>query len=82
MQVMITIQKKPGVLDPEAQAIQQALNSLGFDDLQNITVGKLITVEINTNDQKRAKYRAAKMCETLLANTVIESYKIEAIEPS
>ena len=82
MQVMITIQKKPGVLDPEAQAIQQALYSLGFDDLQNITVGKQITVEINTNDQERAKYRAAKMCETLLANTVIESYKIETKEPS
>ena len=82
MQVMITIQKKPGVLDPEAQAIQQALYSLGFDDLQNITVGKQITVEFNTNDQERAKYRAAKMCETLLANTVIESYKIETKEPS
>ena len=82
MQVMITIQKKPGVLDPEAQAIQQALNSLGFDDLQNITVGKQITVEFNTNDHEHARYRAAKMCETLLANTVIESYKIETKEPS
>ena len=82
MQVTITIQKKPGVLDPEAQAIQQALYSLGFDDLQNITVSKQITVDLNTNDQERAKYRAAKMCETLLANTVIESYKIETKEPS
>ena len=82
MQVTIIIQKKTGVLDPEAQAIQQALYSLGFDDLQNVTVGKQITVEINTNDQERAKYRASKMCETLLANTVIESYKIETKEPS
>lgn len=82
MQVTIIIQKKTGVLDPEAQAIQQALYSLGFDDLQNVTVGKQITVEINTNDQERAKYRASKMCETLLANTVIESYKIEIKEPS
>ena len=82
MQVTIIIQKKTGVLDPEAQAIQQALCSLGFDDLQNVTVGKQITVEINTNEQERAKYRAAKMCETLLANTVIESYKIETKEPS
>ncbi len=82
MQVTIIIQKKTGVLDPEAQAIQQALYSLGFDDLQDVTVGKQITVEINTNDQERAKYRASKMCETLLANTVIESYKIETKEPS
>ena len=82
MQVTIIIQKKTGVLDPEAQAIQQALYSLGFDDLQNVTVGKQITVEINTNDQERAKYRASKMCETLLANTVIESYKLEIKEPS
>ena len=82
MQVTITIQKKPGVLDPEAQAIQQALCSLGFDDLQNVTLSKQITVEINTNDTERAKYRAAKMCENLLANTVIEAYKIEIKEPS
>ncbi len=82
MQVTITIQKKPGVLDPEAQAVKQAISSLGFDDLQNVILGKQITVEIDTDDKERAKYRAAKMCEALLANTVIESYKIEIKEPS
>ncbi len=82
MQVTITIQKKPGVLDPEAQAVKQAISSLGFDDLQNVILGKQITVEIDTDDKERAKYRAAKMCEALLANTVIESYIIETKEPS
>ena len=77
MQVTITIEKKPGVLDPEAQAVKQALSSLGFDDLQNVTMGKQITVSIDTNDQDRARYRAAKMCKSLLANTVIETYTIE-----
>ena len=80
MQVTITIEKKPGVLDPEAQAVNQALSSLGFDDLQNVTMGRQITVSIDTNDQDRARYRAAKMCESLLANTVIESYTIEISE--
>tara|TARA_B100001057_G_scaffold283748_1_gene284113 strand:- start:862 stop:1131 length:270 start_codon:yes stop_codon:yes gene_type:complete len=82
MQVTITIEKKPGVLDPEAQAVNQALASLGFDDLQNVRMGKQITVSIDTDDHDRARYRAAKMCESLLANTVIESYKIEINEPS
>ena len=82
MQVTITIEKKPGVLDPEAQAVNQALSSLGFDDLQNVTMGRKITVSIDTNDKERARYRAAKMCESLLANTVIESYTVEINESS
>ena len=82
MQVIITINKKPGVLDPEAQAIKQSLFSLGFDDLENVTMGKKITLFIDTDDQERAKYRAAKMCEALLANAVIEEYKIQVKELS
>ena len=82
MQVIITINKKPGVLDPEAQAIKKSLFSLGFDDLENVTMGKQITLFIDTDDQGRAKYRAAKMCEALLANTVIEEYKIQVNELS
>ena len=82
MQVMITIEKKSGVLAPEAQAVNQALSSLGFDDLQNVTMGRKITVSIDTNDKERARYRAAKMCESLLANTVIESYTVEINESS
>ena len=68
------------MLDPEAQAIKQAISSLGFDDLKNVVMGKQILVEIDTNDEERAKYRAAKMCESLLANTVIESYQIDIKE--
>ena len=82
MQVIITINKKPGVLDPEAQAIKKSLFSLGFDDLENVTMGKQITLSIQTDDQERAKYRAAKMCESLLANAVIEEYKIQVKELS
>ena len=82
MQVTITIEKKPGVLDPEAQAVNQSLSSLGFDDLQGVTMGRQITVSIDTDDQERARYRAAKMCESLLANTVIEFYTIEINEPA
>ncbi len=82
MRITITIEKKPGVLDPEAQAINKALSSLGFDDLQNVTMGKQITVSIDTDNKEHARYRAAKMCESLLANTAIESYTIEINEPS
>ena len=82
MQVIITINKKPGVLDPAAQTIKQSHISLGFDDLENVTMGKQITLSIQTDDQERAKYRAAKMCEALLANAVIEEYKIQVKELS
>ena len=82
MQVTIKIEKKPGVLDPEALAVSKALSSLGFDDLKDVTMGRQITISIDTDDQERARYRAAKMCESLLANTVIESYIIEINEPS
>ena len=82
MQEIITISKKQGVLDPEAQAVKQSLFSLGFDDLENVTMSKQITLFIETDDQERAKYRAAKMCEALLANAVIEEYKIQVNELS
>jgi len=82
MQVVIHISLKDGVLDPEGRAIGHSLASLGFDDASSVRVGKSITLDIDTDDASRAHQRAARMCEVLLANTVIEDYEIEVIEES
>ena len=80
MQVTINISLKEGVLDPEGRAVETSLQSLGFHEASNVRIGKQITLSINSEDPARAQQRAARMCESLLANTVIEDYKIEVNE--
>ena len=82
MEVKINISLKRGVLDPEGRAVENALQSLGFSEASNVRIGKQITLEIEADDASRAQQRAARMCEKLLANTVIEDYSIEVLEPS
>ncbi len=82
MQVIIQISLKDGVLDPEGRAIAHSLNTLGFDDANSVRIGKSITLDIDTDDPARARQRAARMCEVLLANTVIEDYEIQVSDTS
>ena len=77
MEVKINISLKQGVLDPQGRAVENALNGLGYSEASNVRIGKQITLEIEAEDANRAQQRAARMCETLLANTVIEDYTIE-----
>ena len=76
MKVVINISLKDGVLDPEGQAIETSLSNLGFNDFQNVRIGKQIVIELNCNTEAEAREEATKMCEKLLANTVIEDYDI------
>lgn len=82
MEVKINISLKQGVLDPQGRAVENALNGLGYSEASNVRIGKQITLEIEAEDANRAQQRAARMCETLLANTVIEDYTIEIADPS
>jgi len=82
MEVKINISLKQGVLDPQGRAVENALNGLGYSEASNVRIGKQITLEIEAEDSNRAQQRAARMCETLLANTVIEDYTIEVSVPS
>lgn len=77
MKVVINISLKQGVLDPEGRAVETALGNLGFTDASDIRMGRQITLDIEAEDEARAQHRAARMCESLLANTVIEDYQIE-----
>ena len=70
---------KAGVLDPQGDAVQHALEALGFDEVKQVRQGKLIDMELAFMEEAAAKSAVADMCEKLLANTVIESYTIEIL---
>jgi phosphoribosylformylglycinamidine synthase len=73
----ITITLKDGVLDPQGKAIEGALSSLGFAGVENVRQGKYIELELRGPDHASAEAQVKEMCERLLANTVIENYRIE-----
>ncbi|HSM39276.1 MAG TPA: phosphoribosylformylglycinamidine synthase subunit PurS [Afifellaceae bacterium] len=75
MKARIFITLKAGVLDPQGQAIQGALGALGFTGVESVRQGKVIDIELA--DAANAEARLTEMCEKLLANTVIEDYRVE-----
>jgi phosphoribosylformylglycinamidine synthase PurS subunit len=75
----IHITLKPGVLDPQGKAIENALSHLGFSGVENVRQGKLLELDLQETDQARARDKVDAMCKRLLANTVIESWHIELL---
>ena len=76
MKVKVIVTLKNGVLDPQGKAIQQTLNGMAFDNVSEVRQGKYFDIEINENDESKAKSQVEEMCKKLLANLVIEDYKI------
>jgi phosphoribosylformylglycinamidine synthase len=72
----VLVRPKPGTLDPQGDAVGSALGHLGFA-VRDARVGKVIDLELEATDATAAKAEVEKMCEQLLANTLIESYEIE-----
>ena len=80
MKAIVNVGLKKGVLDDQGKAIPHALGTLGFKDLiSDVRVGKQIIIELNSNNKDKAKEEVTKMCEKLLANTVIEDYSVEIV---
>ena len=77
MKAHIHITLKKGVLDPQGKAIENALKTLGFDQVKNVRQGKFIEIELDEKDPEAAGKQVSKMSEQLLANTVIENYQID-----
>ena len=77
MKAHIHITLKKGVLDPQGKAIENALKTLGFDQVKNVRQGKFIEIELDENDPEAAEKQVSKMSVQLLANTVIENYQID-----
>lgn len=79
MKARITVTLKNGVLDPQGQAIEGALNGLGFDKVGSVRQGKTFDIELNETDETIAHNLLKDMCEKLLANTVIEDYRVRIL---
>ena len=77
MKARVQVMLKSGVLDPQGKAVETALGSLGFDGVSGVRQGKVIELEVAETDPDKARAELEKMCEKLLANTVIETYAIE-----
>ncbi len=77
MKARVHITLKSSVLDPQGKAIAHALGNLGFEDVQGVRQGKYIELELADTDRKAAAERVDSMCQKLLANTVIENYRID-----
>ena len=76
MKIKIIVTLKSGVLDPQGKAIQQTLNGMGFNNVKEVRQGKYFDVEIDETNESKAKSIVEEMCKKLLANLVIEDYKI------
>jgi phosphoribosylformylglycinamidine synthase PurS subunit len=77
MKARVTVTLKAGVLDPQGKAIEGALRSLGVEGVASVRQGKVFDVELETADQGQAESALKQACERLLANTVIENYRVE-----
>ena len=76
MKVSVIITLKKDVLDPQGQVIQKTLNGMGFNNVKEVRQGKYFEVELDEKDIKKAKTKTEEICQKLLANLVIEDYKI------
>ncbi|MEL6829088.1 MAG: phosphoribosylformylglycinamidine synthase subunit PurS [Pseudomonadota bacterium] len=77
MKAIIHVGLKPGVLDPQGKAVSDTLGRMGFSEVTNARIGKVIELDLDGLSEGDAEARVKDMCEQLLANTVIESYRIE-----
>ena len=76
MKISVIITLKKDVLDPQGKVIHQALDGMGFNDVNEVRQGKYFEIDTKETDPKKAKDKVEEMCKKLLANLVIENYKI------
>ena len=79
MKARVHVMLKDGVLDPQGEAVRHALGGLGFSGVDKVRQGKVIELDLAETDRAAAETAVKAMCEKLLANTVIESYRVEIL---
>ena len=79
MKFAVTVTLKKDVLDPQGKVVEQTLHNIGMNTLKNLRQGKYFEIEINENDEKKAKSKINEMCEKLLVNLIIEDFNISKI---
>ena len=76
MKIRVDVMLKQGVLDPQGEAVRRALGTMGFEGVEKVRQGKVIMLDLDETDEAAALAQARDMADKLLANTVIESYKV------
>ena len=76
MKATVLVRPKPGILDPQGEAVESSLRQLGFS-VADARIGRVVDLEVETGDPSAARAEIERMCEQLLANPLIESYEIE-----
>ena len=79
MKFSVTVTLKPDVLDPQGKVVQQTLQHMGMNTLKSLRQGKYFEIEINENDELKAKDKIKEMCTKLLVNLIIENFEISKI---
>ena len=79
MKFSVTVTLKKDVLDPQGKVVQNTLKNLGMRDLSNVRQGKYFEIDLSIDDQDKAEKKVDEMCKKLLANLIIEDYKISKI---
>ena len=79
MKATVLVRPKPGILDPQGQAVQGSLQQLGFA-VEAARIGRVVDLELRDDDRGEAHAKLERMCEQLLANPLIESYEIQLVE--
>ncbi len=77
MKATVYVTIKENVLDPQGNAVQGSLQTLGFSEVSKVRIGKYLELQLDTTDRAEAEERVKAMCEKLLANTVVEDYRFE-----
>ena len=77
MLARVYVTLKPGVLDPAGKAVERGLHSLGYPDVGSVRLGKYLELKVEDQDPAQAKARVEEMCKRLLANTVVENFRVE-----
>ena len=80
MKFAVTVTLKKDVLDPQGKVVQQTLQNMGMSSLKNLRQGKYFEIELNEKDENEAKKKIDEMCQKLLANLIIEDFKISKVQ--
>ena len=80
LKAIVTVMLKKGIFDPQGRAVQNGLESIGFEGIGSVRVGKQIEITLETEDKAKAEASVHKMCDKMLANPVVESFNFEIVE--
>jgi phosphoribosylformylglycinamidine synthase subunit PurS len=80
-QARVYVTLRPSVLDPAGTAVQSGLKHLGYDNVEQVRIGKYVEVSLTAADEASARHQLDQMCDQLLANPVIENYRFEIMTP-